>query len=61
MNSWQRLLETWQGLRAAPHNTDNASDTAQLYFRPTARSDWPLRALPGKRCFFLRHEKEKQR
>ncbi|MBI3546071.1 MAG: hypothetical protein HY081_05695 [Gammaproteobacteria bacterium] len=58
MSSWQRLLETAQGLLAGPHNTDSATENAKLYFRPTGRSEWQMRRLPGKRCFFLRHEKE---
>lgn len=58
MSGWQRLLETSQGLLAGPQNADSSNDSAKLYFRPAGRSEWQLRPLPGKRCFFMRHEKE---
>lgn len=58
LKGWQRLLETPQGLLVGPQNTDKADGTAKLYFRPAGRSEWQPRPLPGKRCFFLRHEKE---
>jgi hypothetical protein len=53
MSSWQRLMETPDGLLIGPQNADAGHDTATLYFKPLAGGDWKGRPLPGKRCFFL--------
>lgn len=58
MKSWQSLVETPQGLLVGPVNMDSSTDTAKLYFRPTALTDWQVRALPGKHCFYLQHDDE---
>jgi hypothetical protein len=39
-------------------NSDSDSETSKLYFRPMAQTDWQVRTLPGKRCFFLQHDDE---
>lgn len=56
VSSWQRLVETPQGLLLGPNNSERKDDASTLYFRPFGQMAWQARTLPGKRCFYLQHD-----
>jgi len=58
LRHWQRLVETSEGLLVGPLNPDADDEKAKVYFRPTGQTEWTVRPLPGKRCFYLKHEAE---
>jgi hypothetical protein len=60
MKSWQRLMETPEGLLIGPQNATSSDDTATLYFRPLGKTEWQARPLPGKRCFYLNRRADKE-
>ena len=57
MNDWQRLVETSEGLLIGPHRATTGDNPAVLYLRAAGKPAWQSLPLPGKRCFFLQHEK----
>jgi hypothetical protein len=57
MSDWQRLVETSEGLLIGPHRGGAADNPAVMYLRAAGKPSWQPLPLPGKRCFFLQHEK----